>query len=283
MRGKYFILSWIFVLNCTLGYAQNPKLSIKDSLYIVKCYTEGLKAGRLGDFEEALSNFEKVYGLREKVYGLNSFKLAPPLINIGIQYKNLGNLDKAIESYKKAELLYVNNFGNEYSELGAVYINLGNIYKLKGDYNKALDYQKNAFRILRKDSAKYISNFQDSKYNIAEIQLKLGFNAEAIRFTQTNLRTISPPLRPLMYDLIALAYRNEGMPDLSERNYLLAIKSWIDLYGDDNVELASEYLAYSSFLISQKDYEKALIYSGKAKSIALKYFGEKSTSYAEDH
>ena len=270
----------MFVLSYAWGSAQNPNLSIKDSLYIVKCYNAGLKAGRLGDFEEALSNFEKVYQLREKVFGINSFKLAPPLINIGIQYKNLGNLDKAIESYKMAELLYVNNFGNEYSELGTVYINLGNIYKLKGDYNKALDYQKNAFRILRKDSTKYISNFQDSKFNIAETQLKLGFNSEAIRFTQTNLKTISPELRPLMYDLIALAYRNEGKSDLSEQNYLLAIQSWIDLYGADNVELATQYLAYSSFLISQKNYQKALIYSSKAKSITLKYFGEKSTSYA---
>lgn len=281
MRLKYFFLSSIFVLNCAWGSAQNTKLSIKDSLYIVKCYTEGTKAGRLGDFEEALSNFEKVYQLREKVYGLNSFKLAPPLINIGIQYKSLGNLDKAIESYKKAELLYVNNFGNEYSELGTVYINLGNIYKLNGDYIKALEYQKNAYRVLRKDSVKYISNFQDSKYNIAETQLKLGFNAEAIRYTQTNLKTTSPQLRPLMYDLIASAYRNEGMFDLSEKNYLLAIKSWVDLYGADNVELATTYLSYSSFLISQKEYDKALVFSSKAKSIALKYFGEKSTAFAE--
>jgi len=281
MGRKYFYLSLIFVLSCVLGSAQNPKLSTKDSLFIVKCYTAGLKAGRLGDFEEALSNFEKVYELREKFYGLNSYKLAPPLINIGIQYKNLGNLDKAIESYKKAELLYVNNFGNEYSELGTVYTNLGNIYKLNGDYNKALEYQMNAFRILRKDSIKFITNFQDSKYNIAETQLKLGFNTEAIRYTQTNLKTTSPQLKPLMYDLIALAYRNERMHDLSEKNYLLAIKSWTDLYGADNVELATQYLSYSSFLISQKEYDKALIFSSKAKSLALKYFGEKSTVYAE--
>ena len=84
-----------------------------------------------------------------------------------------------------------------------------------------------------------------------------------------------------MYDLIASAYRNEGIRDLSEKNYLLAIRSWVDLYGADNVELATQYLSYSSFLISQKEYDKALIFSSKAKSIALKYFGEKSTIYAE--
>jgi len=281
MRGKYFFLGLILVASFTLVSAQNPKLSVTDSLYIIKCYTTGVKAGRLGDFEVALSNFEQVYQLREKVYGINSYKLAPPLMGIGIQYKNLGNLEKAIESYKKAELLYINNFGNEYSELGVVYTNLGNIYKLNGDYNKALEYHRNAYRILRGDSVRYNQNFQESKYNIAETQLKLGYNKEAIRFAQLNLTTTSPSLKPQLYDLIALAYRNEGEFDLAGKNYLLAIKSWIDLYGADNVELASQYLAYSSFLISQKDYDKALVFSSKAKSIALKYYGVKSTSYAE--
>lgn len=150
-----------------------------------------------------------------------------------------------------------------------------------GDYNKALEYQKNAFRILKKDSIKFNDLFQTSKYSIAETQLKLGFNDEAIRFAQSNLKTTLLRLKPRMYDLIALAYGNEGKFELSEKYYLNAIKCWIDLYGDNNVELISEYLAYSSFLMSQKDYEKALLFSNKAKSIVLKFYGEKSATYAE--
>ena len=78
-----------------------------------------------------------------------------------------------------------------------------------------------------------------------------------------------------------VAYQNDGKYGLAQQNYLNSIESWIKLYGDDNIELISEYLAYSSFLMSQKNYEKALLYSTKAKSIVLKFYGEKSTTHAE--
>jgi tetratricopeptide (TPR) repeat protein len=271
---------FIYIFSSTV-FALDKKKIDQDSLMSIKLQKDGIAAGRLGDFELALNNFEKLYQLRQKMYGQNSVRLAPPLINIGIQYKNIGNFDKAIESYKKAEALCISNPGSDNFVLGTAYVNLGNIFRLRGDYNQALEYQKNAYRILKRDSVKYGSNFQDSKVSIAEIQLKLGFNKEAIRFAKANLKNTLPRLKPVLFDLIAFAYRNEGDYKLSELNYLNAINSWIKLYGEDNVELISEYLAYSSFLMSQKNYEKALLYSTKAKSIVLKYYGEKSTTYAE--
>jgi CHAT domain-containing protein len=279
---KRKLFGWLFLLIISqVAISQNIRLSKGDSLLIIHHFNEGVKAGRIGDFEKAIFNFDQVYLIRKRIYGEASYKLATPLNNIGIQYKNLSNFSKAIESYKKAEMLYLNAFGNDYSDLGTVYINLGNIYKLTGDYVKALEYHRNAFRILQKDSILLNDNFQDSKYNIAETQLKLGYNSEAIHFAQKNLKTITPHLKPLLYDLIALAYKNEGEFELSEQNYLNAIKSWIELYGDNNVELISEYLSYSTLLMSQHNYEKAFLYSTKAQSIVLKFFGEKSPTYAE--
>ena len=277
---KIFFMIFLYIFSSSV-FAQNKKRIDQDSLMSVKLQKDGIAAGRLGDFELALNNFEQLYRLRQKMFGANSVRLASPLINIGIQYKNLGNFDKAIESYKKAEFLCLNNLGDNNLMLGTTYVNLGNIFRLRGDYNQALEYQKNAYRILKKDSVKYIMNFQDSKYNIGEAQLKLGNNKEAIRFTQSNLKSISPQLKPLLYDLIASAYKNEGEYKLAEQNYLNAINTWISLYGDKTEGLISEYLAYSSFLMSQNDYEKALLYSTKAQSIVLKFYGEKSTTYAE--
>jgi len=274
-----FIILLLFF--SSLAFTQNVKISVQDSLLALKLQKSGVAAGRLGDFELALENFEQLYQLRKSIYGSNSYKLASPLINIGIQYKNLQNFDKAVEAYKSAEQLYLAEFGDNYSSLGVIYINIGNIFRLRGDYNQAIEYQKNAYRILQKDSVNYNSNFQDSKVSIAETQLKLGFNKEAIHFAKANLKNTLPRLKAVLYDLIALAYQKEGKFDLSEKNYLNAIESWIKLYGDKNVELISEYLAYSSFLMSQKNYEKALLYSTKAKSIVLNFYGEKSTSYAE--
>jgi len=279
-KAKLITISVLWVCSyCT--FAQSNKASRQDSLLMINLYTEGINAGRIGDFEEAISYFNQVYQIRKKIYGINSYRLAAPLTSIGIQYKNLGNLDKAIESYKMAELLYVSNFGSDYFKLGAVYSNLGNIYGEKGDYNQALDYQQNAFRILSKDSLQSIDIFQNSKYNVAEVQLKLGHNSEAIRFALSNLKTTLPNLKPRLYDLIATGYKNEGKNELSGKYYLNAINSWIDLLGENNVELVNAYLAFSSFLNSQKDYEKALLYITKAKSIVLNFYGEKSTYYAE--
>ncbi|MDP3435295.1 MAG: tetratricopeptide repeat protein, partial [Bacteroidota bacterium] len=200
---------------------------------------------------------------------------------MGIQYKNLGNLDKAIETYQKAELLYIKEYGYNYSGLGIIYTNIGNIYRLSGDYNKALEYHQNAYRVLQNDIIRFNEIFQISKFNIAETQFKLGNNKEVIDFVELNLKTTLSRLIPRLYDLIALAYRNEGQFDLSEKYYLLAIKSWIDLYGESNVELIDEYLAYSALLLSKKDFEKAYTYSSTAQTIVLNFFGEKSTAFSQ--
>ena len=279
---KKILTITIFILFSFSTLAFEIKKNEADSLLAIKMHREGIKAYQLGDFELALDKFQKVYALREKTYGPNSIKLAPPLINMGIQFKNLGNIDKAIESYKKVEYLYSKISGSENNNmLGTVYINLSVIYGESGDYNQALEYQKNAFRILATDSINSYRNFQDSKYNIAEIQLKLGYNREVINFAMKSLKTSTPELKSRLYDLLALAYKNEGYFDLSEKSFTNAINSCIKSNGKNNFELISKYLAYSSFLISQKKYEKAFLYSTYAKSIVLNFYSEKSTTYAD--
>ena len=279
---KKILTITIFIIFSFSTLAFEIKKNEADSLLAIKMHREGIKAYQLGDFELALDKFQKVYELREKTYGPNSIKLAPPLINMGIQFKNLGNIDKAIESYKKVEYLYSKISGSENNNmLGTVYINLSVIYGESGDYNQALEYQKNAFRILATDSINSYRNFQDSKYNIAEIQLKLGYNREVINFAMKSLKTSTPELKSRLYDLLALAYKNEGYFDLSEESFTNAINSCIKSNGKNNFELISKYLAYSSFLMSQKKYEKAFLYSTYAKSIVLNFYSEKSTTYAD--
>ena len=280
MKKKNSLL-FLLVFFSLLAFTQSINISVQDSLMALKLQKKGVAAGRLGDFDESLANFEQLYKLRQKIYGQKSSRLVSALVNMGIQYKNLQNFDKAIESYNKAEKLFIDEFGEDYPLLGGVYSNLGIVYRQKGDFNQAFEYQKHAILILKIDSVKFSDQYQALKYNLIETQLKLGFKAEAIRFAQSNLKTTLPRLKPRLYDLIALAYQNEGKFDLAEKNYLNAIDSWIKLYGDNNIELISEYLAYSSFLMSQKSYERALLYSSKAKSIVLKFYGEKSTTYAE--
>lgn len=275
-----FLLVIFFLAKTTWLFASET-LREQDSITALKLQKEGIAAGKLGDFELALEKFRSVYFLREKMFGNSSVKLGPPLINIGIQYKNLGNLEKAIEAYKKAESLCLNSLEQNVGVLGTAYSNLGNIYSINGDYNQALEYQKNAYRVLRKDSLKYLTNFQVCKYNIVEIQLKLGKNEDAMFFAKKNLKGVSSELKSRLFDLIALAYKNEGQYRLSEENYLLAISSWKKLLGEINVELISEYLAYSSLLLTEKRYNEAFLYTQKANEIVLKFYNAKSTTYSD--
>ena len=277
---KRIVSIFIGVFFSSFTNAQQSKISVSDSLMSLQLIEKGRTAGRLGDFEEAISNFEQLYKIRSKVFGANSYRLATIFNNIGIQYKNLGNLDKAIDAYEKAASLYINEYGKDYYEVGSVYSNLGNIYQLKGDYSKALEYQKYGILILKNDSIKYSATYQSLKYNLIETQLKFGYNTEAIKFAQSNIKSTLPRLKPRFYDLIALAYSKEKNYELAEKNYLLAIKSWIDLYGENNIELGDQYLSYAAFLVSIKDYNKAFLFSTKAKSIILKFYGDKSSSFA---
>lgn len=280
MLKKIFLL-FIFLFITSIGFSQFAKISLKDSLTTEKLQREGVRLGRLGDYEAALSKLDSIYQIRKRVYGENSIRLASPLINMGIQFKNLQNFERAIEVYKIAEEIIINQFGEESPSLGAVYSNLGIIFSLNGDFNQALQFQKNAIRLLKKDSTRLNETLQVTRYNFVETQLKLGYNKEVIQFALTNINSTVPRLKPRLFDLIAQAYKNENKPDLAESYYLNAIQNWLDLYGEYNVELATEYLAYSSLLISQKKFDRALIFSSKAKSIALKYYGEKGTVYAE--
>lgn len=281
-KKKYFLLFLVVqIIFPSLIFSQKQDLSVQDSLLAQKISNKGVMEGRIGDYEAAIINFHQVISILQKQSGKDSYKLVQPLNNLGIQYKNLGSFDKAIDSYKKAETLLISKFGDSYPLLGIISTNIGNIYRLKGDYNKALEYQQNSYRLLFRDSVRYNDNFQSSKFNIAETQLKLGHNKEAIQFALSNLKSTLPRFKPSLYDLIATAYKNEGNFEFANKYYLLSIKSWLELYKEDNVELANEYLTYSNFLIAQKQFESALRYSEKAKDLVLKFYGPKSSSYAD--
>jgi len=277
---KWYLFLMLFLWKSVLC-SQDVKISKEDSIKTIQLFNSGINSGVQGDFENAIYYFNELLELRRSIYGESSFRLAPILTNLGIQYKNLGNHQKAIEAYKQAEFLYLKKYGPDYTELGTVYINLGNIYGRSGDYNKALQYHKNALRILRKDSIIEHEAIQTSKYNIAEMQFKLGNYNAIIDFSKSSFSHVAVELKCCCFGLISKTYSNFGDFNFANKYYLLAIKSWISLYGNDNIELADEYLAYSSFLITQKKYDEALVYSDKAKVLALKFYGPKSRAYAE--
>lgn len=278
LKSMFFLFLF---LHTYLAFSQNSRITEKDSLLSIKFQKDGVLATRVGDFENALQQFKELYKIRARVYGNDSYRLAPVMNAIGISQKQLGRFDEAIQSLKKAEQLYITQYGKDYPELGGVYTNLGNIYQLLGDLNKSIEYQKYAVFILQKDSLKREEQYKSAKYNLVETQLKMGDNDNAIKYAFSNLKSTLPILKPRLYDIIALAYSNKKEYDLSEKYYLESIHCWKKLLGKNNVELVSEYLAYSSLLILKKDYEKALDYSTKADALVLKFYNRKSVTYSD--
>ena len=84
---------FIFLYSSLIGFTQNPKISLKDSLTTEKLQRDGVRLARLGDYEAALTKFDSINQIRRSVYGEKSVRLVSPLNNIGIQYKNLQNFD----------------------------------------------------------------------------------------------------------------------------------------------------------------------------------------------
>jgi CHAT domain-containing protein len=278
---KFYILFGILMLFSPSVLSQNTNLFIQDSLASVEFQKKGISAAKLGDNESAIYYLNQLYQLRKKMYGANSYRTASTLINLGILYKNIGELDVAIEKLKVAEKLYIDEFGGNYSRLGPLYGNMGNIYSTKGDYSKALEYLNYARIITLKDNQTQDENLKRIIYNISDAQFKLGLYDEVVRSSIENLNTTIPELKPRYYDLIANAYLKLKKYDLAEQNFLLAIKSWSEIYDEENIEYADQYLAYSSFLLDQQKFDKAFFYISKAKPLALRLHGEKSLIYSK--
>lgn len=278
---KFYILFGILALFSPSVLSQNTNSFIQDSLTSIEFQKKGVAAGKLGDNETALYYLNQLYQLRKKMYGVNSYRTASTLINLGILYKNIGDLDGAIENLKKAEKLYVDEYGGNYSKLGPIYGNMGIIYSLKGDNIKALEYLNYARIITINDPLAPDEILKRIVYNISDAQFKLGLYDEVVRSSFENINTTIPQLKPRYYDLIANAYLKLKMYDLAEKNFLLAIQSWSELYKDENIEHADQYLAYSSFLLDQKKFDKAFFYISKAKPLAMRFLGEKSVTYSK--
>src|SRR5665647_3847110 len=114
-KKRRFLLFFIIqVLFQSPVFSQKADSIVQDSLQALKFHAKGVAAGRLGDYEEAISCFNQVYNIFTKLYGDKSVRLVSPLNNLGIQYKKLHRLDNAIEVYKKAETLYIGAFGDDY-------------------------------------------------------------------------------------------------------------------------------------------------------------------------
>lgn len=286
MKKKYsighnvlFCSLLVFVFFSLKSYSQNTILSKGDSLKINECFKLGVKAARLGDFEEAVRNFNSVISVQQAIWGERSLKLVTPLNNVGIQYKNLGDYDRAKNIYLKAESIINYNEGNESSRLAPVYSNLGTIFKIKGDYLKCFEYQRNALSL-------YQRNIQDgiyavkTTYSVAEALYLLKKYDEATKLCFDNYLKVPLDVKAYYTSLLATTYAAQGNITQAKKYYNETFELQKKTGGINSYDLGLEYTDYVKFLLSIKEFNEIQRYNEESEKIISQYFTTHSTQYA---
>ncbi|WP_423128710.1 CHAT domain-containing protein [Gaoshiqia sp. Z1-71] len=253
----------------------------EDSLLMLRYNRDGIRYGRMGDFEASIKSFEQVILLQKKMYGETTTKMVTPLNNIGIQYKNLGEYEKAIENYLRAEKLYITEYGENYPRLGYLYNNIGTIYKLKGDFVKNNEYQKNAFRIFVNEKDLHNTAFQTTLFNMAESFFLLKKYNEAIKACQENIRQVDDNIKSYYTSLLARIYAEKGEAALADKYYRETFRILTKLSGADSYDLGLEYANYVSFLLSVNQFDQVTTYNELSEKIVEKFFTRKSIQYSQ--
>ena len=271
-----------FFLICSVSYThgQNVTGNLSDSIEAVQYNKEGISAARLGDFELARDCFQKVKQIRINQFGADSYRLAGPLVNLGIQNKNFGDYDKAIQDYLEAEQLYVDAYSTEYPRLGFVYVNLGTVYKIKGDYLKSYEYCSNALRLLNKDNEHYKKGIIQTQYSLAESLFLLKRYKDAIFACKEHINQVALDVKSYYTSLLARIYFELGDLNLSKQYYNDTFDLLRKIAGVNSFDLGLEYSDYVKFLLSIKNYKEIPYYNEQSKEIISKYFTTKSTQYA---
>ena len=257
------------------------EISMSDSLKLAEFNNQGRKSLIFGDFEKSIFYFDQAFTLSYELYGSNYVGLYPPLINMGIAFKNMGEYDKAIETYLKAEDVIVRIFSKDNPRLGYVYVNLGTVYKLKGDYVKNREYQLAAFRVFSNEPEKYVVAIVNTEYNISESLFFLKKYAQAILSCFENIKKVDDRMKSFYFSLLARIYNELGDIDLTKKYYKKTFDILIDISGEDSYDLGLEYTDYTEFLLSIGEYDEALKYAKLSEELVEKYFTTKSLQYSD--
>ena len=231
--------------------------------------------------------FVKTGRFKEAVSCLDAFLIPPNHLsskeklvinnNLGILHKNLGEYEDALKHYNVAESIYFADNIPNHSFIVSIYGNIANIYSIKGDLGKALDYCEKAIRSISEtdwdelQKQKYTSDlylnsgiidYQLNKFNQALAAFKTSFFLK----DKYNL-----PGKDILYKQIANTYAKMGNNPMADKFFNLSISQ---SNGENNPYVINQiniYIEYGHFLLSGKDFSKALTSIRKALELSLTY------------
>ncbi len=259
----------------------------RDSVWYVQ---ESRKLGRIGmqlnnegKNTEALDTFKLVLEYRKEAYGNENYRLGPAYLAVGIGYFNLGQNDLALHNYQLAEQSYLLRYDPNFASLGRLYKNISNVYRAKLDYNNALHYAQQALETYKKDDPVDIFGVHDAYYAIAEIKYSLKDYKESLSILQNYYERTDDFNKIYYSELIAIIYQTLDEYGDASRFYEITINLMKDYFGENDMQVAIEYLNYADFFGEIGRFEKGIETLNKAYHIIHNYQSTKGIELASYH
>ena len=259
----------------------------RDSVWYVQ---ESRKLGRIGmqlnnegKNTEALDTFKLVLEYRKEAYGNENYRLGPAYLAVGIGYFNLGQNDLALHNYQLAEQSYLLRDDPNFASLGRLYKNISNVYRAKLDYNNALHYAQQALETYKKDDPVDIFGVHDAYYAIAEIKYSLKDYKESLSILQNYYERTDDFNKIYYSELIAIIYQTLDEYGDASRFYEITINLMKDYFGENDMQVAIEYLNYADFFGEIGRFEKGIETLNKAYHIIHNYQSTKGIELASYH
>lgn len=245
---KLTILFSALIFIASISYAQ------KDNSLANK----GLKYGKKGDYEKALTYFSQALEINPKNYDA--------LFYSGYSNENLENFEKAIEFYTKT--LESKKTGATLYRRGYCYFRIKDYSNALDGYNKALRYLPENDEIIMSRASVYLETeeyqlFLDdlnfhlskvptdyfSKANKAMALSELDRNEESLEILFELLIEMPPKHKPQLYNAISETYRA-----MDNNNKAL---EYIDKSIEENINYANAYLTKAEILMDMNKKEQA--------------------------
>ncbi|NLB25357.1 MAG: CHAT domain-containing protein [Bacteroidales bacterium] len=250
----------IVLIICFLGLKAEISGNIipyKDSLMMKHYYDAGLKMYSEGFYSQALDSFKIAFKTGKKVYSENH----PGLRNInnvmGIVYRNIGQYDKALEHFLFSEQSFRNDSSVNETALARIYNNIGNVYYNKFNYGTALEYYQRAANIFLGQADVNLTGVSDIQYSIANIHYELKDNEKALEIIDKYISRAYPKTKLYFLSLKAAVYQVMNRYKEAHDSYMEVIKYAKDLYSQDDLNVAFEYLNFATFLIANSNFNEA--------------------------
>ncbi len=237
----------------------------------------GIIYAKKGDFEKAMKFFNKNLSINKKILSKDDPNLALIYLNIGKLYVILSKYNKAIEYNNKAEDIYIKKFGDNYKKLGSIYMNKGTIYNSISDYEKALIYYNKALSIFKENLKPDHPEILKVYMNIGYVYKKKCEYKKALYYYKKSIPKIkNSPSIIKTYRNFANCYKAIGNTKKANYYYNLSINKAIKILGNNNSQLALNYLYYGDFCAHNGKKEKGIKLLKKSYKIYYHNFGLKN-------